>query len=285
MLAPVLATSALRGRPPRQPRGRSPASMSDGRADGASVSQETNSRTRGASGGEDPPWPGPLDCRPSCRNPECEARHLDVVERQRWSPEAGFGYPREPKVVVTASRDMGRTASTWVFNAVRLLFRQARETCDSYWIRALSPRRLQQRMATGAHVLVKTHEWTDHISEEQFRAVAPMFTQVVVSIRGGFPPDPDWMKVATHVTHFEDIVAHDERGENIGALKVLRGLADHLGLERLSDADLRAVDHELMHLPIPGDQTTKFWSFHARRGGRPQSTAAAAPERAAAEQE
>ncbi|CAK0826773.1 unnamed protein product [Prorocentrum cordatum] len=252
--------------------------MSEQQAETRPASQETNSQTLETPGGEDPPYQGPLDCRPDCRNPECEARHLDVVERQRWNPEAGFRYPREPKLVVTASRDMGRTASTWVFNAVRLLFRQAHEACDSYWIRALSPQRLRQRMATGAHVLVKTHEWTDNITEEQFRAVAPLFTHVVVSIRDGFPPDPDWMKVATHVTRFEDIVAHDGGGRSIGALTVLRSLADHLGLEGLSDADLRAVDSELMHLPIPGDQTTKFWSFHARRGGRPQSTAAVAPQ-------
>lgn len=30
-------------------------------------------------------------------------------------------------VVSKASRDMSRTASTWAFNAVRLLFRQAKE--------------------------------------------------------------------------------------------------------------------------------------------------------------
>merc|ERR1739845_252341 len=108
---------------------------------------------------------------------------------------------------------MGRTASTWVFNAVRLLFRQGREACDSYWIRDLSKAKLEQRLQTGAHVVVKTHEWTDNISRAEFEQVAPMFTHVVVSVRDGFAPDPDWMKVATHVTHFEEIIAHDENGK------------------------------------------------------------------------
>lgn len=226
-----------------------------------------------ASGGNDPSGGCELDCGRICHNPECEKRHLDEVERTRWDREAGFRYPRQPCVVITASRDMGRTASTWVFNAVRLLFRQGREACDSYWIRRLSQEKLARRLTTGAHVVVKTHEWTDNISPAEFERAAALFTHVVVSVRMGFPEDPDWMKVATHVTHFEEIVAHDAKGEKIGALPVLRRLAEHLGITGLSENDLRIVDYELMTMPIPGDQTTKFWSFHARRGGRPQPQA------------
>ena len=207
---------------------------------------------------------------------ECESRHLDAVERSRFAREPGFRHPPSPSLVVAASRDMGRTASTWAFNAIRLLYRQEREACDSYWVRALSREKLQRRLATGAHIVVKTHEWTDQISRAEFEAVAPLFTHVVVSVREGFPRDPAWMEHATHTIHFEDVVAHDEAGEKIGALKVLRGLAEHLGIQGLSDADLRAVDHELMTMPMPSsgsDPVTKLWPFHARRGGRPQPPA------------
>lgn len=50
-------------------------------------------------------------------------------------------------------------------------------------------------------------------------------------MRDGFDPDPSWMEVATHVVHFEDVVEYDEAAGKIGALRVLRSLADHLGIE------------------------------------------------------
>ncbi|CAM9583079.1 unnamed protein product, partial [Heterosigma akashiwo] len=231
-------------------------------------------------------------------NAECEGRHLDELEVKRFQPEAGFSYPSQPNLIVTASRDMGRSASTWVFNAVRLLHRQARVACDSYWIRTLSKEKLQQRLQSGASVVVKTHEWTGEVRPAEFREMLPMFTHVVVSVRQGFPEDPAWTAVASHVVHFEDVVrppahggaaaavaAGDEEEEEEataagggsagepGALGVLRALAEHLGLgARLAPGDYRAVDHALMTLPVPraggGDPVTKLWPFHARRGGR-----------------
>mmetsp|Transcript_116041 Transcript_116041/g.335113 ORF Transcript_116041/g.335113 Transcript_116041/m.335113 type:complete len:290 (+) Transcript_116041:46-915(+) len=214
-----------------------------------------------------------LDCGGALCHAECEGRHLDDVERTRSDPVSGFRSPARPSVVVAASRDMGRTASTWVFNAVRLLYRQARESCDSYWLRRLEPGKVQERLKTGAHLLIKTHEWTDQMSRQEFEAVRPMFTHVVVSVREGFPVDPDWMRVATHVIRFEDIVAKEGNKSGTGAVAVLRALAQHLGIEGLSEDDLHTVDYELMTLPMPSvgcDPVTKHWHFHKRRGGRPQ---------------
>mmetsp|Transcript_799 Transcript_799/g.3210 ORF Transcript_799/g.3210 Transcript_799/m.3210 type:complete len:316 (+) Transcript_799:38-985(+) len=232
-----------------------------------------------STGGVDPNANGPLDCHgsgsevtgPRCHD-ECEARHLDVVERSRFVEGSGFRYPRKPSIIIAASRDMGRTASTWVFNAVRLLFRQAHEACDSYWMRKLTREKLERRLDTGAHLLVKTHEWTPQVRRADFEALAPMFSAVVVSVREGFEEDPEWMRFATHVIHFEDIVAKDESEGKLGPVEVLRRLAEHLGITGLADSDLRMVDYELMTLPMPrhgNDPTTKHWSFHARRGGRP----------------
>mmetsp|Transcript_127034 Transcript_127034/g.219088 ORF Transcript_127034/g.219088 Transcript_127034/m.219088 type:complete len:248 (-) Transcript_127034:76-819(-) len=221
------------------------------------------------SGGADPAFPAPLDCPrqrapPFCHNAECEKRHLDEVEQTRWDPDTRFRYPSKPSLVIAASPDMGRTASTWVFNALRLLYRQAGEACDSYWIRSLSRDKLEKRLATGANVLVKTHE----NPSREIERLAPMFSHVVVSVRQGFSEDPNWAKVATYRTQFEQIVAGGD-----ATLGVLREMADHLGIVGLSDSDLRAVDYELMTMPIPGHQTFKTWSFHSRRGGRPQPTA------------
>eukprot|EP00927_Polykrikos_kofoidii_P061517 TRINITY_DN56354_c0_g1_i1.p1 TRINITY_DN56354_c0_g1~~TRINITY_DN56354_c0_g1_i1.p1 ORF type:complete len:262 (+),score=26.16 TRINITY_DN56354_c0_g1_i1:31-786(+) len=229
-----------------------------------------------ATSGIDPNAQGPFDCHGSgCEatgeycGDECEGRHLDRVELSRFETDSGFHYPRKPCLVIAASKDMGRTASTWVFNAVRLLFRQAREACDSYWIRGLTKEKLHHRQSTGAHVLVKTHEWFGTAAD--FQEMVPLFTHVVVSVRKGFEPDPHWMKFATHVMQFEEIVAYDDSTGTIGALSVLRSLAEHLGITSLSDDDIRIVDYELMTLPIPrgNDPVTKMWSFHKRRGGRP----------------
>jgi len=246
----------------------------------AAPAPQQGGRLMPTTGGTDPNCNGPFDCHGrGCKatgtrcHSECEGRHLDAIEKTRFDRDFGFQYPREPSVVITASRDMGRTASTWVFNAVRLLYRQAKEACDSYWQRRLLPESLQERLQTGAHVLVKTHEWTGELSQAEFDRVRPMLTHVIVSVRQGFSPDPAWMKVATHVIHYEDIVEHDEAGQNIGALRVLRALAEHLGIEGLTDADFRRVDYDLMTMKMPTggcDQTTKLWPFHSRRGGRPQ---------------
>jgi len=248
-----------------------------------------------------------LDCPRGlrCTDYECQRRHFDAIEHagRRCAcattdpDDSQFRCPANPKVVVTASPDMGRTASTWVYNAVRLLFRRARVACDSYWIRNLSEEKIRLRLATAAttapsrprqsaHVLIKTHEVTGMSVGRFEREVAPLLDCVIVSVREGFPTDPLWMKHATCVVRYEDIVAwpsDDGSGSRSdrpldGAQKVLRKLADHVGLgsDLLSDDDIRAVDYELMTLPIPGDQSTKFWAFHARRGGRPQPPAAAA---------
>lgn len=231
----------------------------------------------------------PLDCPKglSCTDYECEWRHLDAIEQQgrdgsnstlssTTCSSSCFASPDRPKLIITSSCDMGRSASTWVFNAVRLLHRKARIRCDSYWIRELTPPKLHRRIATAvaaaaANVLIKTHEWTDtRVTREMFeKELCPLFTHVIVSVRqGGFPVDPHWMAVATLVVRYETIVLENPcNNPNVGSLSVFRNMANHLGITNLTDEQLVQVDYELMTLPIPGDQSTKFWSFHQRRGG------------------
>jgi hypothetical protein len=217
-----------------------------------------------------------------CGDYECELRHLDAQEKVQQEQRSLI--PKgttKPNCIVAASRDMGRTASTWVFNAVRLLHRNTNHGnsttgCDSYWMRELSAPKIRARLdlaSTAARtVLIKTHEFTHYTSPEQFQQdILPLLTHVIVSCRKGFDPDPAWMRHATLVVHYEDIVLHNPTQDpNLGSLKVLRQIANHIGsLSTLSDSDLQQVDYQLMTLPIPGDQSSKFWSFHARRGGRP----------------
>ncbi|CAB9517895.1 CONTAINS InterPro DOMAIN s Phosphoglycerate mutase (InterPro IPR013078), PRIB5 (InterPro IPR012398) [Seminavis robusta] len=210
-----------------------------------------------------------LDCPRSldCSDYECELRHLDLKEQT--IPVAQKKHVQ--RCIVTASLDMGRTASTWVFNAVRLLFRQAEQPCDSYWIRELDPTKIQKRLQHSRAVLIKTHEFTDYMFPGEFqKTVKPLLTHVIVSVRKGpqFPPDPAWMEVATLVIDYENIVLENtQQNLTVGSLKVLSDMATHVGLS-LSSHQLKEVDYQLMTLPIPGDQSTKFWPFHSRRGGR-----------------
>ena len=230
----------------------------------------------------------PLDCPAGleCSDFECEGRHLDEIEQQLHQrpptrPLEGSQAKQQPQVIVTASRDMGRSASTWLFNAVRLLYRQAAianhnddttPLCDAYWIRQLTAPKIRERVQFAQKrdptsvVLIKTHEFTDYLSKTGFtRDIRPWLTQILVSVRQGMAPDPAWLRKATHVVQYEDIVQH--------AVEVLRTLASHLGISScLKEEDLQNVDYTLMTLPIPGNQATKFWSFHARRGGRPVPT-------------
>eukprot|EP00435_Cladocopium_sp_Y103_P049464 s864_g14.t3 len=173
-----------------------------------------------------------------------ECRHLDTVEQRRFSTNE-FRYPSSPALVITASRDGKRCASTWAFNAVRLLFRQAKEACDSYWLRQVTKEKLDQRVKTGTHLVVKTHEW--HGGIETFEKLKHRFTHVILSVREGFPREETWMSVATHVLHFEKLVAfdtlHPDDESKIGALTVLKDLSEHLGLS-LTQRDLKEVDYE-----------------------------------------
>eukprot|EP00808_Paulinella_micropora_P027585 g8720.t1 len=208
-----------------------------------------------------------LVCGGRC-HAECEARHLDPVEQTRFQSDSKFVYPKKPRLMITASPDMGPTASTWAFNAVRLLFRQAGEACDSYWIRRLPKEKLQARKASKANVLVKTHEL--EISAEELKELLPMFTHVLVSVRKGHQSDPDWEKLASLAVRFEQVVVDEDKEGKTGSLTVLRSIASHLGLQGLSDFDLRVIDNELMTLPIPpmgSDPISKLW-HHQRRGGR-----------------
>eukprot|EP00746_Dinoflagellata_sp_MGD_P137456 gnl/MRDRNA2_/MRDRNA2_71245_c0_seq1.p1 gnl/MRDRNA2_/MRDRNA2_71245_c0~~gnl/MRDRNA2_/MRDRNA2_71245_c0_seq1.p1 ORF type:complete len:221 (+),score=22.48 gnl/MRDRNA2_/MRDRNA2_71245_c0_seq1:134-796(+) len=169
-----------------------------------------NSRLVKVTTGLDPDGHGPFDCHGNgceatgigCHS-ECECRHLDNIEKIRFSA-AGWHYPSKPSLVICASRDGRGVASTWAFNAVRLLFRQAREAADSYWIRTLTKKKLQHRLQTGAHLVVKTHEWAPHISISDFEDIKALFTRVIVSTRAGREDDPAWMSVATMTVAFED---------------------------------------------------------------------------------
>eukprot|EP00927_Polykrikos_kofoidii_P028640 TRINITY_DN24958_c0_g1_i1.p1 TRINITY_DN24958_c0_g1~~TRINITY_DN24958_c0_g1_i1.p1 ORF type:complete len:446 (+),score=34.97 TRINITY_DN24958_c0_g1_i1:227-1564(+) len=227
---------------------------------------------------------GPLDCHGTgceettlpCHD-ECECRHLDHIERQRfWGSAGGWCWPRQGLLTIIAG--IQRSGSTWLFNAVRLLYRQARVACDSYWLRILTEGKLERRLQTGAHVVVKTHDhwnWYDELIAKRASAVllahrdlrgiqASMHRLGWISPRGDVPPvfianHMSWHDLATLDIAYEDMVRDD--------VAQLRIVATHIGLNRLGDEDLRQVSAELKVLRAPPrgiNQTTKV--LHGHRG-------------------
>ena len=91
---------------------------------------------------------------------------------------------------------------------------------------------------------MKTHEW--HQGPAAFEKMKHGFTHVILSVRENFLKEEMWVSAATHVIHFEELVAYDasdpEDESKIGALKVLKGLSKHSGLN-LSWQELKEVDY------------------------------------------
>eukprot|EP00887_Chlorella_sp_A99_P006454 scaffold3.g6454.t1 len=94
-----------------------------------------------------------------CYRPDCDALFTPRALRQQqreWVRD-----PR-PQLIVTAGPE--RSGSTWLYNAVRLLFQHARKPLDAYWLKRVTDAALDARGAgcPGApHVLVKTHAWSE----------------------------------------------------------------------------------------------------------------------------
>mmetsp|Transcript_3603 Transcript_3603/g.8484 ORF Transcript_3603/g.8484 Transcript_3603/m.8484 type:complete len:298 (+) Transcript_3603:70-963(+) len=207
------------------------------------------------------------DCDGRC-HAECEQRHLDTVERTR---DSSWAWPEEPQLIVCAGPE--RSGSTWLFNAARLLHRQLRVPCDSYWIHTLTEDKLTERLSSGAHVIIKTHLW-----EPQYREMLPRFSRHIVithrDLRGvvasyrrvGWARSLPRKYVDDHM-QWRSLATLDVKYENVvrdGKLQ-LAELASHLGLP-FSDGDIAAVHRDLADLQSSRragpDQVTKLWPGH-----------------------
>lgn len=208
------------------------------------------------------------DCTGGMCHAECEQRHLDSIEvtrDERWS------WPEKPKVIICAGPE--RSGSTWLYNAVRLLYRQASTPCDSYWVRTLSEDKVQKRLEQGAHVCIKMHVW-----EPEYERWLPAAAQhillthrdlrgVVASYRRAgwcYQLDPkyvddhmQWRRICSMDLGYEDLVRD--------GLASLKALALHIGVE-LPPAGLEKVHEALKDLKNERgggvDQITKLWPGH-----------------------
>lgn len=56
--------------------------------------------------------------------------------------------------------------STWLFNAVRLLFKHAKCPLDSYWMHNITDAKLKARGLGKSNLLIKTHHWSEDWNTE-----------------------------------------------------------------------------------------------------------------------
>ncbi|KAK9819165.1 hypothetical protein WJX81_000617 [Elliptochloris bilobata] len=208
----------------------------------------------------------------NCGDGECKGLHAEPQTRSR---QRSWPMPQVPKLIITAGPE--RSGSTWLFNAVRLLYEDAQEPLDAYWITHLTDAALDargcEREGTPAqqrpHVLVKTHGWSDDWARR--RASHVLLTHrdlrgVVASYRRmGWAPDLKpayiadhlrWHAIADRDVALEDIMAAPQR--ELDALAATLGLAEKV--------DTAAVLARLQALRAPArgppDPVNKLWPRH-----------------------
>ncbi|PRW45481.1 arginine--tRNA chloroplastic mitochondrial-like isoform X2 isoform B [Chlorella sorokiniana] len=219
----------------------------------------------------------------------CEATALTMracfqllgIHQRGWVRDA------QQQVVIAAGPE--RSGSTFLYNALRLLFQHARQPCDAYYLKCITDAALDERgvgQPGAPHVLVKTHGWSEHW--DLSRATHIFVThrdlaQVLASYhRLGWAWEvPEeyvrhhviWQRHAELDVAFEDIAARP--------LWALQQLADRLGLQ----VDCAAVLHDLDILPVPKhwmDPVTQLWPAHISPAFWEQRAAAEAAAAAAA---
>jgi len=139
-------------------------------------SKNSNQNHRSSNDIEDVPFCIPADgifkikCKWDPVAKTCHARNCDALftlpelrQAQRsWSSTS----TSPPKVIISCGPE--RSGSTWLFNSIRLLFQNYHQPLDSYWMKTVTDKTLDDRLPGSSssnnnnrhHVLIKTHAWS-----------------------------------------------------------------------------------------------------------------------------
>ncbi|KAK9813795.1 hypothetical protein WJX73_010153 [Symbiochloris irregularis] len=206
-----------------------------------------------------------------CFDGECEGLHLlsgEVEEQQQWHT---LSAERPGRLIVAAGPE--RSGSTWLYNAVRLLYWCAKKPLHAYWLHTVTDRKLQQRQCGckgAADVLVKTHCWSDRwdpahhthkifVTHRDLGEVVSSYQRLgwAFDISNSYVHDHQrWKEVSQRDIAFEDIIQKPR--------EELQALAEELGLDR--QVDIAEVHQQLNALKPPDsgppDPVTKLWARH-----------------------
>ncbi|CAD7694903.1 unnamed protein product [Ostreobium quekettii] len=205
----------------------------------------------------------------TCLDGECEGLHISKEDRaaQRQWPELPSG---AAQLIIAAGPE--RSGSTWLFNAVRLLFKSAHQPLDAFWISTLTDTKLDMRgvgSSQHSHVLIKTHQWSNlwtverashvFVTHRDLRGVVASYRRVgwAHTIPDSYVEDHlKWKAIAHKDFAFERIVH--------SGIQELEALAAALGIVNL--VDIHSVNEELKALrpPMSGapHPITKLWPRH-----------------------
>ena len=233
-----------------------------------------------------------MDCDGSFCHAECELRHRDNIEtslrRDRDNPavQSHVQPYRHSNVVICAAPE--RSGSTWLYNAIRLLYRDFGMICDSYWIHALRKDKIEERLheaeRVGGIVLIKTHEWHESYGNWLVQTFRPTILLTHRDLRGviksyrrvGWSHNLPTNYVEDHLK-WKDVCALDLKYENIvsDGMAQLQVLAQHLiGRNVCSTRQdtIERVHVQLLNLDKASDggfgggdgvnQVTKMWPYH-----------------------
>ncbi|GAB4821972.1 hypothetical protein N2152v2_009018 [Parachlorella kessleri] len=200
---------------------------------------------------------------------ECDALFTPPELRQQQKAWCRDG---PPQLIVAAGPE--RSGSTWLYNALRLIFESAKQPLDAYWISHINNAALDARHVgrpSSNHVLIKTHEWSADwdlnrathifITHRDLRQVVQSYRRVgwANDVKRGYVEDHfRWKDCAELYIAFEDILGRPE--------DLVNDMATRLGL--VNKVDAKWVVQAVNSLRVPTDfvdpVTQRFNQPHKR---------------------
>lgn len=174
-------------------------------------------------------------------------------------------------VKTTTSKGPERSGSTWLFNAVRLLLKNAHIPYDPYWITNLDQQKIQQRRqyAQDRHVVIKTHYWSDdwdvsqadHIflTHRDLHGVVASYKRVgwAFNIPDSYVQEhQQWRAVAQRDVAYENIMSQPL--VELQALAEVLDIAQQVSVAEVNE-ELRSLKPAYRGAPDP---VSKLWPGH-----------------------
>jgi len=108
-----------------------------------------------------------MHCDEYVRTGKCFDGECEYLHKPRGD-EASSNGTKNALLVISCGPE--RTASTWLFNSIRLLFEYSKQPVDSYWIHNISQEKLESRgfkQKDSHHLLIKTHDYPNEWNVNQ----------------------------------------------------------------------------------------------------------------------